>query len=49
MMIVKDTSTPVYNFENIVTFEVEEERENMNWHGKFPGFVRPKLDFKLHT
>lgn len=49
MMVVKDTSTPVFNFENILTFEVEEERENMNWHGKFPGFVRPKLDFKLHV
>jgi lipopolysaccharide transport system ATP-binding protein len=49
MMVVKDTSAPVFNFENIVTFEVEEERENMNWHGKFPGFVRPNLDFKLHA
>jgi lipopolysaccharide transport system ATP-binding protein len=49
MMIVKDTSTPVFNFENIVTFEIEEEREATNWHGKLPGFVRPKLDFKLHA
>ena len=49
MMIVRDTSTPIFNFENIITFEIEEERENMNFHGKFPGFVRPKLDFILHT
>ncbi len=49
MMVVKDTSTPVFNFENIVTFEIEEEREATNWHGKFPGFVRPNLDFKIHA
>lgn len=49
MMVVKDTSVPLHNFENILTFEVEEERENLNWHGKFPGFVRPNLDFKIHA
>lgn len=49
MMVVRDTSTPVFNFENILTFEVDEERENMNWHGRFPGFVRPNLNFKLHV
>jgi lipopolysaccharide transport system ATP-binding protein len=49
MMVVKDTSTPVFNFENVVTFEIEEEREATNWHGKLPGFVRPKLDFKIHA
>jgi len=27
---------------------VEEERENTNWHGKYPGFVRPNIDFKIN-
>lgn len=47
-MVVKDTSVPLFNFEEILTFEVEEEREKSNWHGKFPGFVRPKIDFKIN-
>ena len=49
MMVVRDTSIPMYNWENAVSFEVEEEREDTNWHGRFPGFVRPKLDFKIHA
>jgi lipopolysaccharide transport system ATP-binding protein len=49
IMVVKDTSIPLYNFEDVLFFEVEEERENTNWHGRFPGFVRPKIDFKLHV
>jgi lipopolysaccharide transport system ATP-binding protein len=49
VMVVRDTSVPMYNFEQVLSFEVEEERENTNWHGRFPGFVRPKIDFKLHA
>lgn len=49
VMVVKDTSVPLYNFEDILTFEIEEERENTNWHGKFPGFIRPQIDFNLHA
>lgn len=49
VMVVKDTSIPLYNFEHILSFEVEEERENTNWHGRFPGFIRPKIDFKLNA
>lgn len=48
-MVVKDTAIPVYNFEEVLSFEVEEEREIMNWHGKFPGFVRPNIDFRIKT
>jgi lipopolysaccharide transport system ATP-binding protein len=46
-MLVQDTAKPLFNFEEVLTFEVEEERENTNWHGKYPGFVRPKVDFKI--
>jgi lipopolysaccharide transport system ATP-binding protein len=49
IMVVKDTSVPLYNFEDLLTFEIEEERVSTNWHGKFPGFVRPIIDFKLHV
>ena len=47
-MLVQDTSKPLFNFEEVLTFEVEEERETTNWHGKYPGFVRPKIDFKIN-
>lgn len=47
VMVVKDTSLPLFNFEEVLSFEVEEEREASNWHGKFPGFVRPNIDFKI--
>jgi lipopolysaccharide transport system ATP-binding protein len=47
-MLVQDTAKPLFNFEEVLTFEVEEERENTNWHGKFPGFVRPNIEFTLH-
>jgi lipopolysaccharide transport system ATP-binding protein len=49
IMVVKDTSIQLFNFEDIITFEVEEERENTSWHGRFPGFVRPQIDFKLNV
>ena len=49
IMVVKDTAIPLYNFEEVLSFEVVEEREIMNWHGKFPGFVRPNIDFKLNA
>ena len=48
-MLVQDTAKPLFNFDEVLTFEVEEERENTNWHGKFPGFVRPNIDFKISS
>ena len=48
-MLVQDTAKPLFNFDEVLTFEVEEERENTNWHGKFPGFVRPNIDFKINA
>ena len=46
MLVVAD-GVGIYNFENTVTFEVNENRQASVWHGKWPGLVRPKLDFKL--
>jgi lipopolysaccharide transport system ATP-binding protein len=48
MMIVGDRSYPLYNYQNAVSFEVHEDRDASGWHGKWPGFVRPKLDFTLY-
>jgi lipopolysaccharide transport system ATP-binding protein len=46
MLVVAD-ATGVYNFENILIFEVTEDRQLNGWHGKWPGLVRPNLDFQL--
>ncbi len=49
----KDTSFPLFYFQNLfhfqncLQFEVEDYRENVNWHGKWLGFVRPKFPFSL--
>jgi lipopolysaccharide transport system ATP-binding protein len=45
LMIVGDGSYAICNFENILSFEIHENRESTNWHGKWPGLVRPKLEF----
>ncbi|MEY2792032.1 MAG: Quaternary-amine-transporting ATPase [Bacteroidota bacterium] len=47
LMIVKDQSIVLYNFENLITFEIADYRENAKWYGKWPGYVRPNFPFKL--
>lgn len=47
MVIVKDTSVPLFNFEECLTFELDDYRENIQWYGKWWGAVRPKLPFHL--
>ena len=49
LMIVGDASYPISFFENILSVEIHEDRKATGWHGKWPGFVRPKLDFKILT
>jgi lipopolysaccharide transport system ATP-binding protein len=49
ILIVGDSSTPIFLFENMVSFEVNENRSGSGWHGKWPGYLRPKLDFKIIT
>lgn len=47
MMVIGNRSYAIYKFEKIVSFEVNDSREGTAWHGKWPGMVRPKLDFVL--
>ncbi|WP_128545207.1 ABC transporter ATP-binding protein [Larkinella soli] len=47
VMIVKDTVTPLYNMEEGLIFDVADYREGVAWYGKWPGYVRPQLEF--HT
>ncbi len=47
LMVVKDQSIVLHNFENLITFEIADYRENAKWYGKWPGYVRPNFPFKL--
>jgi lipopolysaccharide transport system ATP-binding protein len=47
VIIVKDTSVPVYYLEECISFEVADYRENMKWYGKWMGAVRPLFPFTL--
>jgi lipopolysaccharide transport system ATP-binding protein len=47
MMIVKEGAMLLFNLEHMVSFEVHETREASGWHGKWGGYVRPKLEFDL--
>jgi len=47
VMVVKDTSTVLYQFSDALSFEVEDHREGVTWYGKWPGYVRPRLNFQI--
>lgn len=47
MMIVQDTSLPLYTFENIINFTVNEVDREGNWYGKWVGVVRPQFNWEL--
>jgi lipopolysaccharide transport system ATP-binding protein len=44
LLIVKNTSTILYQHEDIITFEIQDLAiDRGDWHGKWPGAVRPNL------
>jgi lipopolysaccharide transport system ATP-binding protein len=46
VMVVKDQSSEVFTFENLLTFEVTDTPETRSgWYGKWPGVVRPNLEW----
>jgi len=48
LIFVKDTVSHIYYIEDLLTFEVVEERREGNWFGKWMGAVRPTfLEFSL--
>jgi lipopolysaccharide transport system ATP-binding protein len=48
MMVVKDTSTVLFNMEEALSFDIEDFRENVTWYGKWPGYIRPQMQFLIH-
>lgn len=47
LIIVRDTSIPVYYYEGGIHFEVADYRENTTWFGKWKGAVRPQFPFSF--
>jgi lipopolysaccharide transport system ATP-binding protein len=48
IMIVKDTSTILCQMSDALSFDIEDYREGQtSWHGKWPGYVRPQLNFEI--
>ena len=47
IIFVKDSSVDLYYLEECLHFDVEDYRENINWYGKWQGYVRPKFPFEL--
>ncbi|NII27173.1 ABC transporter ATP-binding protein [Pseudoflavitalea sp. X16] len=47
LIIVRDTSIPVYYHEAGIHFEVADYREGTTWFGKWKGAVRPQFPFRF--
>jgi lipopolysaccharide transport system ATP-binding protein len=47
LIIVRDTSIPLYYYEAGIHFEVADYRENTTWFGKWKGVVRPQFPFRF--
>ena len=46
MMIVQN-SNALYYLQEAISFEVVEEQRNISWLQKWPGYVRPKLEWSI--
>jgi len=44
LTVVKNNSSPVFEFSNCISFEVEDIREEMYYFGAWPGIIRPKIE-----
>ena len=49
LLIVRDSSIPLIDMDDILSFEVHEEERKGEWYGKWIGAVRPLLDWKVEV
>ena len=47
VMVVSMGSISIYYFENVLRFEIFDNREHEKWFGQIGGAVRPKLDWTV--
>jgi lipopolysaccharide transport system ATP-binding protein len=47
LTVVKNHSEAIFEFPNCVSFEVQDERQGLNYFGAWPGVIRPAIDNNL--
>ncbi len=47
IMIIQNLSFPLFTYENALIFEVHEPNRTIPWYGKWPGVVRPTLEWSV--
>lgn len=47
LVVIKNTSTQLFELEECISFDIADYRENINWYGKWMGAVRPHFPFTL--
>lgn len=47
IMAVNKNSIPLFNFTDVLRFEIFDDRQHEKWFGEIGGAVRPKLDWKV--
>ncbi|WP_375416287.1 polysaccharide ABC transporter ATP-binding protein [uncultured Hymenobacter sp.] len=47
LYVLKDTTTNLFDFEQCLSFELDDYRTGTQWYGKWWGAVRPQLPFQL--
>ena len=45
LLVVRDQNLVLYRDESAISFEVEDVAVDTAWHGRFPGVVRPRLNW----
>ncbi|WP_242919079.1 ABC transporter ATP-binding protein [Pontibacter liquoris] len=49
VLFVADRSVMLYKHLDAINLEIHEDRKESDWHGKWPGYVRPMLNFPIAT
>lgn len=47
LTVVKNHSEAIFEFANCISFEVQDERQGLNYFGAWPGVIRPTIDNNL--
>lgn len=47
LTVVKNHSEPIFEFPSCISFEVQDERQGLNYFGAWPGVIRPTIDNNL--
>ena len=47
LTVVKNHSEPIFEFSNCLSLDVQDERQEMNYFGAWPGVIRPSINNNL--